>query len=65
MEKKLKINPILSRKGGGVRVMKITGSSSNDWIYQHFRYSYINTALSLIYTPLHTHSDSQFPLVVS
>jgi hypothetical protein len=46
----------------GVRVMKITVSRSDDWIYWHFGYKLLNTdntALSLIYaiysSPLHTH----------
>jgi hypothetical protein len=55
-------------------VTKIMGSSSDDWIYEHFGYTLsllitINAALSLIWkiysSPMHTHWDSHLSLVVS
>jgi hypothetical protein len=57
----------------GVRVTTNNGSTSDDWIYWTFFVQSLlitsHTAPSLIYTlsssPLHTHKDSQSPLVVS
>jgi hypothetical protein len=50
----------------GLHVTKLTGASSEDWVYKHFGYtlseSHLNTALLLIYSlfssPLHMHWDS-------
>jgi hypothetical protein len=66
VQKRALVNIVMCRS---VRLTKIAGSSSDDWIYWHFGYNLslitINTALSLIYTPLHKHYDPQSSPVVS